>query len=126
MSWSVIVFVENRLRSKISTAELEQVTGFSIAHIRSMFAEHVGMPLGRYICARRIANAAFDLINTQKSILEIALTYQFTNPDTFTKAFKRVTGTTPRAFRQDRLPVGRIKLCAGVYGVGILSHKTED
>ena len=84
------------------------------------------MPLGRYICARRIANAAFDLINTQKSILDIALAYRFTNPDTFTKAFKRVTGTTPQVFRRDRRPVGRIKLCAGVYGVGILSHETED
>ncbi len=126
MSWSVIVFVENRLRSEINTAALEQATGFSLAHIRSVFAAHVGMPLNRYICARRIANAAFDLINTQKSILDIALAYRFTNPDTFTKAFKRVTGFTPQAFRLSRRPVGRVKLCAGVYGVGFLSQKAED
>lgn len=121
----MIVFVENRLQREFSTAELEQATGFSLAHIRSVFAAHVGMPLGRYICARRIANAAFELIYTQKSILDIALAYRFTNPDTFTKAFKRVTGVTPQAFRHERRPVGRIKLCAGVYGVGI-SHEAKD
>ena len=124
--WSVIVFVENRLRSEINTAELERATGFSLAHIRDVFAAQLGMPLGRYICSRRVANAAFELINTQKSILEIALAYRFTNPDSFTKAFKRVTGFTPQAYRLSRRPVGRIKLCAGVYGIGFLSQKTED
>ena len=107
------------------TAELERATGFSLAHIRSVFKAHVGMPLNHYICSRKIANAAFDLINTQKSILEISLAYRF-NPDTFTKAFKRVTGCTPQAFRRSRRPVGRIKLCAGVYGIGIFSQKAED
>ncbi len=123
--WSVIVFVENRLRGEIRTAELERATGFSLAHIRSVFKAHVGMPLNHYICSRKIANAAFDLINTQKSILEISLAYRF-NPDTFTKAFKRVTGCTPQAFRRSRRPVGRIKLCAGVYRIGIFSQKAED
>jgi len=33
---SVIIYVENRIRSKIIYAELERETGFSIAHIREV------------------------------------------------------------------------------------------
>ncbi|WP_068786472.1 helix-turn-helix transcriptional regulator [Paenibacillus phocaensis] len=120
---SVVVFVENRLQSHLSYAELEQATGFSLAHIRDVFAKHTGKSLSRYILGRRIANAAFELIHSQTGILEIALKYGFSNHDTFTRAFKRITGLTPQEFRKRRCPVGRIKLCAGVYGIGILNQK---
>jgi hypothetical protein len=61
--------------------------------------------------------AAFEIIHSEQSLLSIATKYGFNNPDTFTRAFNRITGLTPQEFRKQRRPVGRIKLCAGVYGV---------
>jgi AraC-like DNA-binding protein len=49
-------------------------------------------------------------------------TYGFSNHDTFTRAFKRITGLTPSEFKKKRPSVGRIKLCAGVYGIGLLNQ----
>ncbi len=115
--WSVVVFVENRLQTDFEYAELEKATGFSLPHIRSLFAKLTGKSLARYVLSRKIAHAAFDIIHSEESILNISATYGFNNPDTFTRAFNRITGVTPQEFRKQRQQVGRIKLCAGVYGV---------
>ncbi len=115
--WSVVVFVENRLQSGFQYSELEKATGFSLSHIRSIFARYTGKSLARYVLSRKIAHAAFDIIHSEESIMNISVKYGFSNPDTFTRAFKRITGLTPQDFRKRRCMVGRIKLCAGVYGV---------
>ena len=120
---SIVVFVENRLQSGFEHVELEKATGFSLSHIRSIFFKHTGRPLARYILSRRIAHAAFDIIHSEESILNISAKYGFNNPDTFTRAFNRITGYTPKDFRKQRCVVGRKKLCAGVYGV---SERMEE
>lgn len=124
---SVIIFVENRIQDEIDYTELEKATGFSLAHIRDVFVKKTGMPLSRYILSRKVANAAYEILHNHQNILVIATKYGFTNADTFTRAFKRITGLTPAEFRKKRPPVGRIKLCAGIYGVGFLNQiKRED
>ena len=123
---SVVVFVENRLISGFEYAELEKATGFSLSHIRSLFDKFTGKPLARYILNRRIAHAAFDIIHSEESILNISAKYGFNNPDTFTRAFNRITGYTPQNFRKQRCVVGRIKLCAGVYGVSERMEETMN
>ena len=120
---TVVVYVENRVKGEISYAELEKETGFSIAHIRELFVQTTGQPLARYVLERKICNAAFDVAHSRERLGEIAARYGFQNPDTFTRAFRRVAGVTPSEFRKKKLRVGRIKLCAGVYGVGFPSKE---
>lgn len=123
MICSVIVFVENRLEGRLNYRELEEEIGFSAVHIRQVFTRCMGMPLVRYVRWRQIAHAAFDLVHTGETALDIGAKYGFANPDTFTRAFRRITGMPPQEFRNRRCAVGRIKLCAGVYGVGILQEQ---
>lgn len=122
---SIIIYVENRLKTDISYKELEKETGFSIAHIRDIFVKKTEKPLSRYILERKILNAAFEISHTKETLLNIAEKYNFKNPDTFTRAFKRITGLTPSEFRKNKITVGRIKLCAGVYGVGFTSNEIQ-
>lgn len=117
---SVIVYIENRLTQGIKYEELEKAIGFSIAHIRDIFAARTGISLSRYILIRKISNAAYEILYNSESITDIAIKYGFNSYDTFTRAFKRITGMTPSDFKAKRPPVGRIKLCACAYGIGIL------
>lgn len=117
--WTVIVYVENRLQSGIDYAGLEKAAGFSLPHIRAIFAKYTGKSLSRYVLSRKIANAAFELVHDRQSILSIAGKYGFSNPDSFTRAFRRVTGLNPNEFRKLRRPVGHVKLCSGIYGVSV-------
>ena len=122
---SVIIYVENRLKTDIHYTELEKETGFSIAHIRDVFVKKTEKSLSRYILERKISNAAFEISHTNESLLTIAEKYCFRNPDTFTRAFKRTIGITPSEFRKRKITVGRIKLCAGVYGVGFTANEIQ-
>lgn len=121
--WSVITYVEKRIGTKIQYADLEKEIGFSLAHIRDIFVKQTGRPLSAYILERRISNAAFEIAHTNKTLTTIAESYSFDNPDTFTRAFRRITGLTPSSFRKEKISIGRIKLCAGVYGVGFTSNE---
>ena len=123
--WAVVAHVEERLTSGLNAAELARSTGFSLAHLRQIFAQATGAPLARYMLRRRIANAAFDLLHTPHTALDIACAYGFQNPDTFTRAFRRCTGMTPQDFRKRRPPIARAKLAAGVYGVALAGTTQE-
>lgn len=117
--WTVAIFVESRIKSGFEYAELEKATGFSLPHIRAVFAKQTGQPLSRYVLNRRIANAAFEIVHSRRNIFDIATTYGFKNPDSFTRAFRRVAGVNPNDFRKSKITVGRKILCAGVFGVTI-------
>lgn len=116
---STIAYIESHIREEIDCAELARLVGFSLAHLREVFANTIGMPLKRYVLSRRVANAAAALINTRDGIADIAAAFGFSSHDAFTRAFRRVAGVTPSAFREAEVPVARIKLCAGIYGPGL-------
>lgn len=116
---SVIIFVETRIKGKIEYRELASATGFSLPYVRELFARYMNKSLYRYILERKIANAAFECCYMDKSLLEIGMEYGFGTADAFTRAFKRILGVTPSEFRKMKIPTKRVKLCAGVYGVGL-------
>ena len=47
--WSVVTFVEKRLKTDIEYTELEAATGFSYRHIRETFRECTKTSLAKYI-----------------------------------------------------------------------------
>ncbi len=120
---SAIACIESRLGGEIDCADLARSVGFSLAHLREMFVQTTGRTLARYILSRRAARAAFQLLHTDGSVGDIAAAHGFGSHDSFTRAFRRITGLTPEAFRAQRPPLGRVKLCAGVYGVGFLDGR---
>mgnify|MGYP001043956005 CR=1 FL=1 len=123
--WSVCTYVESRVREEIPMEELERQTGFSLAHIRDVFRNCTGKPLSRYVQERRIANAARELLDTDRTILDIAVQYGFSGRTVFSRAFKRHTGYTPCQFRAEAPALARVRLCAGVYGVAFPKRQDD-
>ncbi|MCL2285639.1 MAG: helix-turn-helix domain-containing protein [Firmicutes bacterium] len=113
--------IESGIKTKTDYNQLEKAISYSHIHIRDIFQKTTDIPLARYILARKIANAAFEIRHTNKSITEIALDYGFSNPETFARAFRRYTGMTPSAFRKSEHVCGRRVICPGVYAPTILT-----
>ena len=124
--WSVCLFVETRVQSKLDLSELARQNGFSLAHMRKVFRTQTGKPLSHYILERKIANAAQELLNTDCDILEVALCFGFSGRDVFSRAFRRLTGYTPSEFRLLHPSIAQIRLCAGVYGPELPRKKEEE
>lgn len=63
----------------------------------------VGEPVAEYIRKKRLEEAANELLTTENKIIDIALKYQFSNQESFTKAFKRLYGIPPKEFRKNKI-----------------------
>jgi len=114
---AIITYIENNWRNGIDLNKMEAAIGLSVSRMRTLFANHTGKPLARYILARRISHAAFSLIHEHKLVIDVAMECGFSNPDSFTRAFRRVTGVNPSVFVSQHNTVGRIPLYDGIYGV---------
>ncbi|HEX2946962.1 MAG TPA: AraC family transcriptional regulator [Clostridia bacterium] len=123
--WSIATFIEERLKEGIKHDELEEAVGFSYRHIREVFRKCTKVTLAHYILSRKVINAAFQIVHTQRSLTSIAADYGFESYDTFTRAFVRVTGATPSEFRKEHIPVGRRLLVAGTFAPAILKDGNE-
>lgn len=121
---AVMCYIEAHIHDgKINDGALEQAMGYSMAHIRDVFKKHTGCPFGRYVRMRKICCSAFELLYSQSSILDIALMYGFENHESYTRAFKKMTGMTPSQFRAERPLSGKEELAVGIYGIGFLTKK---
>ena len=92
--------------------------------MREIFQKVVGISLSRYILSRKISNSAFEIRHSEKSITEIAFEYGFSNLDTFTRAFQRITGLIPSEFKKSTYLCGRRIICPGVFAPVILNLDT--
>ena len=121
--WSTATYIEARMKEEIEYSKLEKAVGFSYRHIRETFKAVTGVTLSRYILNRRVANSAFDIMHTDKSLTQIAMDYMFDSYDTFTRAFKRCTQHLPSEFRSRpcELKVGRRRILTGVFGPMVLN-----
>lgn len=122
----VVVFVESRVSSEINVMDLEVETGFSIAHIRRVFRSKMGVSLAFYIQERRINLAAYQIKQSNKSLTEIAYSFQFDSYDTFARSFKRHVGMTPSEFRKSSKKVEISYLSSGIFAPQIQSHHREE
>ena len=97
---SLAARIEENIKGGADYAKLEKAVGYSHHHIRSFFKRAANISLSRYIFVRKIANAAFEIRHTGKSITEISEEYGFSNIDTFARAFRRAVGITPSQFKK--------------------------
>jgi AraC-like DNA-binding protein len=93
-------YIEMNLSSKLRLEDLSGRVFLSKYHYHRLFHRLTGEPVKRYINKRRMAAAAQELICSDARILDIAIKYQFSSQEAFTRAFKRVYDTTPAEYRR--------------------------
>lgn len=86
-----------------SLEELAALCNMSPRQLTRGFRASRGHSIGDHIAQTRIDMAKRHLA-TDNSIKEIAFALGFASPSSFAFAFRRATGSTPRQFRQRRLP----------------------
>ncbi|MDE5614881.1 MAG: AraC family transcriptional regulator [Treponemataceae bacterium] len=104
MEWTealnrTIAFAEAHLRERLTVADLAKAAGISSFHLQRGFRIITGFSLGEYVRNRRLYCAALEVAGTERSILDIALDFQYETAESFTKAFSRFHGSTPSQVR---------------------------
>jgi AraC family transcriptional regulator len=93
-------YIEEHLSEPISLATLAALVRLSVYHFCRAFKTSFGVPPHRYHSLRRIEHAKSLLAKQTCSVTEIGLQVGFSETSSFTAAFRRMTGSTPTAYRR--------------------------
>lgn len=96
----VVSYIARNFAQPLSLDILSRQMGVSRTHLSRVFSHKLRTSFPDYLSRIRI-NAAQNLLRgTKAGILEIALECGFDNQRTFNRAFRAVSGTSPREFRK--------------------------
>ena len=86
---------ETNLEHPVTPAELARKAGLPPHRFARLMKRFFGLTPGQFIAKARITAASSLLRDTDKSVAEIAVSCGFYDHSAFTRAFRKVTGTTP-------------------------------
>lgn len=95
-------YIEANLDQEVRLTTLASLVGLSPYHFARAFKQSTGQPPLFYHSSRRIARAKALLAKPGASVTRVALELGFTETSSFSAAFRRNTGMTPRDFRRSR------------------------
>ena len=98
-----IDYIESKLDENIDIEKSAREAFMSCSNYYRIFFALTGYSVKEYIRHRRISSAVKDIRETDASILDIALKYGFESNEALTRAFRRITGYPPSAFRNENL-----------------------
>ena len=93
-------YIEETLTGRIDMRKIALLSGYSYPLFSRMFSIMVDYPLSEYIRFRKLSCAAIDLRETDEKIIEIAFKYGYESQDSFSLAFKKFHGHTPKEVRK--------------------------
>ena len=99
----VLAYISTNIDDDITLTALAGVAGYSPFHFARMFTLAAGVPPHRYISRIRLQRAMAQLATGTVPLAEIALNAHFSSQASFTRAFHRATGLTPKKYQRSQL-----------------------
>ena len=92
-------YINNNCTESLSVDDAANMVGFSKFHFSRLFKKFTGTTFYSYVNERRIAHATLLLLDSEKSITEVAIGSGFNSISSFIRIFKINRGCTPTEFR---------------------------
>ena len=105
MNWtegiqSAIDYIEDHITEELDFNDIAARAACSAFYFQRIFGALCGLTLGEYIRSRRLSLAGNDIVSTDEKVIDIAMKYGYSSPDSFTRAFTAFHGITPTEARQ--------------------------
>lgn len=94
--------IELNIHEEIHADLLSEHQFVSSFYFQKMFSALCDCTVGEYIRNRRLTLAGYDVVNTEQSILDIAVSYCYDSAEGFSKAFTRFHGIAPIVARKNK------------------------
>lgn len=101
MNWiqslqAAIDYMEDHLLEELQLEKVAKQAMVSPFHFQRMFLMLTDMSVGEYVRKRRLTLAAHELVKDDVKIIDTALKFGYHTPESFSKAFKKQHGISPR------------------------------
>jgi AraC-like DNA-binding protein len=101
---AISAFLAENYRGDISTTDIGQAVNLHPNYAMTLFRRECGLSIWQYLIRLRLSHAQLLLLNTDKTVLAIALESGFGSLARFYAAFTRECSTSPGEFRKRRPP----------------------
>ena len=98
---SVLQYIRDNLNEDLTLEKIAKELNYSRFYIARAFAENTGCTIYKYIQMRRLTEAARQLVETEKPIVEIAYEAHYNSQQAFTLAFHREYQCAPGIYRRN-------------------------
>lgn len=88
--------MEEHLLEDIQVADIAEHVHISLFHFQRSFNMLTGMTSAEYIRKRRLSLAGEELTKPAAKVIDVAIKYGYDSPESFTRAFAKFHGITPR------------------------------
>ncbi|MEU9075626.1 AraC family transcriptional regulator [Kitasatospora sp. NPDC048538] len=92
--------IDRNLDREIDVAALARIAMTSEYHFRRLFSMLAGMPLSEYVRRRRLTVAGAEVLDGERTLLDIAVRYGYTSGEAFARAFRAMHGVGPGEARR--------------------------
>ena len=112
----IIRLVEQSLDEPgMDAGELARRACLSRFHFDRLASAALGEPPGAFRRRIMLERAAYRLVSTAETVIQIGAEAAYTSPDAFTRAFLRGFGTTPTGYRRGRRSVHDLYAANGIH-----------
>lgn len=98
-----IKFITNNFNKNITLKDVADEVFLSQNYLSELFKKETGEGFYEFLSNYRIKRAKEMLITTNLKIYEVAESVGYNDSITFGRAFKKITGTTPNSFRNNKV-----------------------
>jgi len=125
---NAVDFAEANLFEDVGSAAAARAACMSVRSFHRYFPALTGYGFGEYVRRRRLSEAVTSLLDTDDSVLEIAIRAGYDSHEAFTRAFKRQFGVAPLRFRTDGASAGRTEKLniVGEVKMGVLTKTLPE
>lgn len=93
-------YMEERLHQPLSVAEIARRSGWTHEHFTRVFVRLMGIPPQQELVRRRIERAAWQLIQSEDTVKEIAYAVGFRDEHYFSRCFVKIKGMNATEYRR--------------------------
>ncbi len=97
-----VSYMESHYAEQLTIEQVAEAAGYSAAYFSRLFQKQLGKSYSEYLSYIRIKHASRLLLNTDKSVTEIAMETGYQYPGNLSASFRLKTGLTPQQYRRQR------------------------